>query len=75
MLTINTRVSLVVTAPNGATYMTCGTVVEAPPTAYGTYTVLTNGEPGRQSRHERYIDALTVIPKRSLRLQLREFDP
>ena len=75
MLTINTRVWFAFTSPNGTTYRTCGTVVKAPRTASGTYTVLTDGEPARQSRHERYIDELTVIPKRSLRLQLRVFDP
>ena len=82
MLTIGTRVWYAVTSPNGATYRTAGTVVEVPRRASGNYTVLSdNGlalrdnESARQRRSELPINALTVIPKRSLRLQCRSASP
>ena len=75
MLTIGTRVWCAVTAPDGAIHATAGTVVEVPPRASGNYTVLSDD----QNVFPRYLvlpaDVLTVIPKRSLRLQLRVFDP
>ena len=75
MLTIGTRVWYADTSPNGATYTTYGTVVGVPRRASGNYTVLSDDVWPRARRSELPIDALTVIPKRSLRLQLREFDP
>ena len=75
MLTIGTRVWYADTSPNGAMYRTSGTVVEVPSCASGNYTVLSDDVWPRARRSELPAHALTVIPKRSLRLQLREFDP
>ena len=72
MLTTGTRVWYAVTAPNGATYRTCGTVVEVPLRASGNYTVLSDDAGHGARRSELPIDELTVIPKRSVRLQCRE---
>jgi hypothetical protein len=75
MLTIGTRVWYSDTLPNGVHYRTSGTVVGVPPRSSGNYTVLSDDVWPRARRSELPAHALTVIPKRSLRLQLREFDP
>ena len=71
-LTIETRVWYTVTSSDEGTYKVAGTVVKVPRHASGNYTVLSDNVSARQRYHERPIDALSVIPKRSLRLLFRE---
>ena len=75
MLTIGTRVWYAVTAPDGAIHSTAGTVVKVPRRASGNYTVLSDDQEVFQRHHALPIDVLTVIPKRSERLQGRSASP
>ena len=75
MLTIDTRVWYAITAPDGSVYATAGTVVNVPSRASGNYTVLSDDQEVFQRYHALPIDVLTVIPRRSERLQGRSASP